>query len=170
MIIMLFLQKAPRYILILTAMLILGNYLITSPSSSILTPSGNLFKSRALLENRMVELHSKAKEITGIKEDKIVLLGYFHNPYIVYEILRSTPFYKAEKIGRENYKIITKNNEYLIFYVIPGNQEELNSMIDSIITLYNANDYYFISTTYDLQFLKDRGLKTKSLDIIKSTL
>jgi len=163
MIVMLFYEKASKYILILTAMLILGNYFITSPSSSILTPSGNLFKSQALIENRMIEFHSRAKEISNINENKIVVLGYFHNPHAIFEILSSVPFYEAVKIGREDYKIKTGNKEYMVFYIDRYNPEE---GINNILSEFNLKDYVFVSATYDLKFLSNRGIKTKDIGTI----
>ncbi len=44
-IIIFFYEKAPKYVTVLTVLLILGNFFITSPSFSILTPSGNIYKS-----------------------------------------------------------------------------------------------------------------------------
>jgi len=150
---MLFFKKAPKYILILTAMLILGNYFITPPSSSILTPSGNLFKSRSLIEERMIEFRSRAKEISNINENKIVVVGYFHNPHVIFEILSSTPSYEAVKIGREDYRIKTGNKEYMVFYVDRDHPKE---GVNNILSRFKLDDYVFVSTTFDLKWLKQR--------------
>lgn len=167
MIVMLFFEKAPKYILILAVMLILGNYFITSPSSSILTPSGNLLGSHSLLENRMIELHSKAKEIANIDDDKIAVLGYFHNPYVIYEIMRSAPYYEAVKMGREDYKIKTADKEYMIFYV---DISEPESAVESILTRFDLTNYVFVSVAHDLQWLEKRGYKIKNVGSAKVDL
>jgi hypothetical protein len=170
MIVMFFFKIAPKLTAAFTVILILGNYFITSPSSSILTPSGNLFKSHSLLENRMIELHSRAKEITDLKEKKIVVLGYFHNPHVIFEIQRSDPSYKAVKIGREDYKIKTGNKEYTIFYFVIDKPGDMEKEIDRLLSKYSLSDHLFVSATYDLNPLERRGFKTKSLNIIKSAL
>lgn len=169
-IVMVFFEKAPRYISILTVMLILGNYFITAPSSSILRPSGNLFESHALLENRMTELRSKAREIANINEDKVTVLGYFHNPYIVFEIISSAPYYEAVKIGREDYKITTGDKEYMIFYFGKMKREKLEEGIENKLTEYSLDNHVFVSATYDLTFLNKRGIKTRTFSLIKTAL
>ncbi|HDH12414.1 MAG TPA: hypothetical protein ENG83_09530 [Nitrospirae bacterium] len=171
-IVIFFYEKAPRYVVVLTCLLILGNFLVTSPSSSILRPSGNLFKSNALLKERMIKFRSSAKDIANINEDKIAVLGYFHNPHVVFEIMRSVPSYEAVKIGREDYRIKTGNKEYLFIYFVvvkPDDIEDIKKGIDYISNKYNLDNYVFVSATYDLQSLNNSGLKTKSVDIIKKS-
>jgi hypothetical protein len=158
-----FYEKAPRYITILTFILISVNFFIASPSFSILTPSGNLFQSNKLLEDRMDLFHSLAKEIADIDEEKIVVLGYFHNPHVVFEIMRSALSYEAVKIGREDYKIKTNNKEFIFVYFVAKNQEELNEGINSILNKYHIDNYVFTSAMYNLKPLIKRGLKTKPL-------
>ncbi|MBI4697516.1 MAG: hypothetical protein HY758_00990 [Nitrospirae bacterium] len=166
-IVMTFFEKAPRYVLILTVMLILGNYFITSPSSSILRPSGNLIKSHALLKNRMIELHSKAGEIANIDEKQIAVLGYFSNPFTIYEILRTAPSYEAVKTGREDYKIKAGNKEYVILYIDRNASE---AAIESMVGRYNLQDHVLVSVSHDLTFLQKRGLKVKNIGLIKVDL
>jgi hypothetical protein len=170
MIIMFCHEKAPRYSIHLTGLLILGNFLITVPSISFFTPSGNLFKGQKLLQARVNQLHSEAKEIIKLEDNKIVVLGYFHNSYVLYEIISSSPSYKAMRIGRENYKIIANEKEYMLFYTPIGTLEELKAMTNYILTEYKADDYIFVSATYDLQFLENYGIKTKKFRIIKYLL
>lgn len=171
MIIMFFHEKAPKYSILLTGLLILGNFLITVPSISFFTPSSNLFKGQKLLQDRVNQLHSEAKEIIKLEDNKIVILGYFHNSYILYELISSSPSYKAMRIGRENYKIIANEKEYMLFYYAPiGTLEDLKAMINYILTEYKADDYIFVSATYDLQFLESYGIKTKKLRIINYLL
>jgi len=170
MIVIFFFEKAPKYVLFLTAALILSNYFITSPSSSILRPSGNLFQSQALLEERMIELHARAKEISDINEKKIVVLGYFHNPHAIFEIITSDPSYEAVKIGRENYKIKTGNREFVFIYFVSSKPEEMREGVNYILNKYQLHDYLFTSATFDLKSIDDLGLKTKTLDIIKASL
>lgn len=170
-IVIFFYEKAPRYVTVLTAVLILSNFFVTSPSFSILTPSGNLFKSTKLLEDRMLMFESRAKEIVDLDEDKIAVLGTFHNPHIVIELMRSAPSYKAVKIGREDYKMQIGDKEYVFIYFVVVKPEDLEEGIDEILAEYHLHDHLFVSATYDLESLKHRGLKTRTLDIIKrSTL
>ncbi len=166
-IIIFFYEKAPKYVTLLTALLIAGNFFATSPSFSILTPSGNLFKSNAMLKDRMTIFQSRAKEITGLDEDKITVLGYFHNPHVVFEIMRSAPSYEAVKIGREDYKIATGDKEYVFIYFVVVDHKDMDIGIDSILDKYGLQNHLFVSATYDLQPLSKRGLKTKTFDIIK---
>ncbi len=166
MIIFFFYEKAPKYTIVLTAALIVGNFFIASPSFSILTPSGNLFKSNRLLEERIEQFHSRAEEIAGINEDKLVVLGYFHNPHVVFELMRSATSYKAEKIGRENYKITIGNREYIFIYFVTRNQEEMVKGIHNLLNTYQLDDYVFTSAMYDLKPLNDIGIKTRPLEFI----
>ncbi len=172
LIIFLFYEKAPKYTIVLTTALILGNFFISSPSFSILTPSGNLFKSNKLLEERIELFQSLATEIAGINEEKIVVLGYFHNPHVVFELMRSTPYYEAVKIGREDYKMIVGDKEYIFIYFVALNQEDIMKGIDVVLNKYHLDNYVFTSAMYDLKPLHDRGLKTKPLTSIiqKSSL
>ena len=167
MIVIFFYEKAPKYIIALTVMLILGNFFVTSPSYSILTPSGDLFTSNNLLKDRMVIFQSLAKEIADIDEDKIVVLGTFHNPHVVFDLMRSAPSYKAVKIGRENYKIQIGDKEYVFIYFVVVKPEDLEEGIDSILAEYHLHDHVFVSVTYDLNALKNRGLKITYFNIIK---
>jgi hypothetical protein len=166
-IIILFYEKAPRYVTVLTVLLIAGNFFATSPSFSILAPSGNLFKSNIMLKDRMNKFQSRAREITDLDEDKIAVLGYFHNPHVVFEIMRSAPYYEAVKIGREDYKIQTGDKEYVFIYFVVVDPKDMDTGIDNILNKYHLQNHLFVSATYDLQPLNKRGLKTKTLDIIK---
>lgn len=166
-IVILFYEKAPKYVIALTGLLIIGNFFATSPSSSILRPSGNLFKSHALLEERMAKFRSAAKEITDINEDRIVVLGYFHNPHVIFEIMRSAPSYKAVKIGREDYKVTTGDREYVFIYFVAVKPGTLEEGTDYFLKKYQLDNYTFVSATYDLKPLNKLGIKTKAVDIIK---
>ncbi len=170
-IVIFFYEKAPRYVVAFTCILIAGNFFITSPSSSILTPSGNLLKSNYLLNERMLMFHSRAKEIASIDAEKIAVLGYFHNPHVVFELLRSGQPYEADKIGRENYKLNISNKDYVFIYFVILESENMDKGIDYLLNEYNLGDYLFVSATYDLEPFMKRGLKARTLDIIKrSTL
>ncbi len=166
-VILFFYEIAPRYITAMTAILILGNFVVTSPSYSILKPSGNLIKSNALLKERMIMFESRAKEIADITDDKIAVLGTFHNPHVIIELMRSDPSYKAAKIGRENYKLWTGNKEYVFIYFVvvkPGDMEE---GINHILKEYNLQNHVFVSATYDLHSLENYGIATRHIEIIK---
>jgi hypothetical protein len=165
-IVIFFNEKVPKYVFVLTLALIIGNFFAVSPSSSIIQPSGRLFKSTFLIEKRMTQFHALAKEIVNINEDKLAVLGTFHNPHVVYEIMRVNPSYKAVKIGRENYRIEAGEKEYVFIYFVVVKPEDMED-IDDIIKNYNIEDYVFVSVTYDLTPLKERGLKTKTLEIIQ---
>jgi len=167
MIILFFHEKAPKFIGVLTAALILGNFVLTSPSFSILTPSGNIFKSNALIEERMEIFHDRAKDIAALDEDKVAVLGYFHNPHVVFEIMRSAPDYQAEKIGREDYRIRTGAKEYVFIYFVAAKPEEMVEGAEHFIEKYDLHDHTFTSATYDLGTLEKHGLKTRGFEIIK---
>lgn len=169
MIVFLFYEKAPRFVKILTVILIICNFYAVPASLSILRPSGNLFKSHALLQDRMIKFQSGAKEIAGIPEDKIAVLGYFHNPHVIFHILTSTPSYKAAKIGREDYKIQTGDKEYVFIYFVLVDPADMKKEIDKVLNEYPLRNHVFTSVTYDLKPLKDMGLKTRSFDIINRT-
>jgi hypothetical protein len=170
-IILFFIEKTQKYVYVLTALLILCNFIITSPSYSILTPSGNLFASNNMLKERMIKFHSSAKKIAKIDEDKIVVLGTFHNPHVVFEIIRSSQAYKATKIGRENYSVKVGNKEYVFIYFVVNTARDLVDGVHHITQKYQLDDHVFVSATYDLNPLHSLGIKSKTLDIIrKSTL
>ncbi|MBI4683409.1 MAG: hypothetical protein HY757_09970 [Nitrospirae bacterium] len=170
-IVVLFFEKAPRYATVLTILLVLCNFFLTAPSFSILRPSGSLFKSNTLLEDRMDTFQSLAKEITNIDENKIAVLGTFHNPHVIIELMRSTPSYKAVKIGRENYKMQIGDKEYVFIYFVVVKPEDMEEGIDDVIREYHLENHIFVSVTYGLESLKQRGLKTRTMDMIKrSTL
>jgi hypothetical protein len=139
---------------------------MTSPSFSILTPSGNLFESVDLLEDRIELFHSRAEEITGIDENKIVVLGYFHNPHVIFELMRSTPSYNALKIGREDYKITTGDKEYIFIYFIANKPGDMEKGIKTVLEKHDLNNHVFTSAMYDLEPLAEMGLKTKTLDLL----
>ena len=169
MIVFLFYEKAPRFMIVLTAILILGNFYAVPASPSILRPSGNLFKSHALLEDRINRFQSGAKEISGIPENKIAVLGFFHNPHVIFHILSSSPSYEAFKIGREDYKIQTDDKEYVFIYFVLSDPADMKKEINKVLSEYPLHDHVFTSVTYDLKLLKDLGLKTRSFDIIDRT-
>jgi hypothetical protein len=167
-IVMLFNRLSQRYIIVLTVFLIIGNFLATSPSSSITRPSGNLLESHNMLENRMTEFRVRAEEIYNIDNDKIAVLGYFHNPHVIFKLISSSPSYKAKKIGREDYSITTGNREYKFLYI--DRHQGYDDIMDIVINKHKLNNYLFVSATYDLDPLSQRGLKTKTLNIIQAGL
>ncbi|MEM3000956.1 MAG: hypothetical protein QXP41_02015 [Candidatus Nitrosocaldus sp.] len=154
----------------LTIILILTNYFILSPSSSIIKPSGNLIESVSLLRERMDRFKEDAIRITNLDDEKIAVLGYFHNPHVIFEILKSAPLYKAEKIGREDYRIKVNNREYLFIYFVAENDEELKTETKRLIEDYKLYDYTLVSATYNLATLNDLGLKLKTVDVIPNRL
>jgi len=166
-IVVLFFEKAGRYAIILTIILIFSNIILTAPSFSILRPSGSLFKSNTLLKERMETFQSLAKEIARIDEKKVVVLGTFHNPHVIIELMRLGPSYKAVKIGRENYKIQVGDKEYVFIYFVVVKPEDMEDGIDEIMSEYHLDNHVFVSVTYDLAALEKRGLKTIPMDIIK---
>jgi hypothetical protein len=161
-------RLSPRFVVPLTTMLILGNFFVTSPSSSITRPSGNLFKSHDILENRMIEFHSRAQEIVSIDDVNIAVLGYFHNPHVIFELLRSVPSYEAERIGREDYRIKTGDREYVFLYI--DRDRSYDEMYDISIHRHQLNNRLFVSATYDLTPLSQRGLRTQTLSLIQAGL
>lgn len=160
-------EKAPKLIGVLTAALILGNFVLTAPSYSILTPSGSIFKSTSLIKERMEKFNDRAQDIAAIDAEKISVLGYFHNPHVVFEIMRTNPVYEAAKIGREDYLVKTGNKEYVFVYFVAVKPEDIVEGADYIIKEYGLHDHVFTSATYDLSPLSEMGLKTRPLEIIK---
>lgn len=160
MIILFFNEKAPRFTGLLTAFLILGNFFMISPSYSTYFPSGNLFKSQEMLAYQTNLYHSKAREIAGLDEEKIAVMGYFHNPYVYYEIVSSNPLYEAELLTSVRSSVVSikaADKEFMICYVGPDNLEE---DIDNAITKYGLENHVFVSTVHDLEWLNDRGIRT----------
>jgi hypothetical protein len=161
-------KLSPRFVVISTLILILGNFFVTPPSSSITRPSGNLFKSLDYLERRMNVFHARAEEIADINKDKIAVLGYFHNPHVIFELLCSAPSYEAVKIGREDYIIRTGGREFVFLYI--DRNQSIDDIIHKTINTYNLNDHILVSATYDLTPLEQRGFKTRTLDLIDTHL
>ncbi|MEW6601561.1 MAG: hypothetical protein AB1499_11390 [Nitrospirota bacterium] len=166
-IIVFFHEKLPRYTIVLSLFLVLANYFITAPSYSILKPSGNLLQSNLLLEERMQMFRSRAREISSMPEKKIAVLGTFHNAHVVYDLMISSPSYEAVKIGREHYKMLIGDREYMFFYFVVIKPEDIEKGASELTKEYNLSDYVFVSASYDLQSLDALGLKTKKIDIIK---
>jgi hypothetical protein len=169
LIITLFYTRWPKFVPGLTILLILGNFFIASPSSSILTPSGRLFKSHTMLKERMEKFRSSARQITNINANKIAVLGYFHNPHVIFEIMKSSASYKAVKIGREDYKIVTGYKEFVFLYFAVVRPEDMEKEINYFLGQYDIKDHVFSSATYDLSPLASIGLKTKTVEIIKKS-
>jgi hypothetical protein len=167
MIVFFFHEKVPRLTGVLTAALILGNFVLTAPSYSILTPSGNLFKSNVLIEERMEIFHSRAKEIANIEGERIVVLGTFHNPHVVFEIMRSNPDYKAVKLNREDYRITAGDREFVFIYFVARNPEEIKESVRNVLGRYPLSEHVFVSAAYDLEPLREMGLRTRPLEIIE---
>ncbi len=163
-------ERFKKGILILTIILVLANYFIIPPSSSILRPSGNLIGSVNLLKERMNIFKEDAVKIANLKEERIAVLGYFHNPHVIFEILKSNPIYKAEKIGREDYRIKTMDREYVfIYFVLIKPEEELIRDTMKVIEKYSLYNYTFVSATYDLRLLDGIGIKAETIDVIKKS-
>ncbi len=166
MIIVFFYEKAPRFTVILTTALIAGNFFVTAPSYSTYFPSGNLFKSGALLEKQTSLYHTKAKEIAGLEADKIAVMGYFHNPYVYYELISSNPSYEAELLTSVRSSVVrirVNNREYMICYTGANNPE---AAIENAITRYGLDEYVFVSATHDLEWLKSRGFRTEDVGLL----
>ncbi|MEM3101512.1 MAG: hypothetical protein QXT99_09200 [Candidatus Nitrosotenuis sp.] len=165
-----FYDRFKKGVVILTIMLILANYLILPPSPSIIRPSGNITGSVKLIKERMNRFREDAVKIAHLDEKKIAVLGYFHNPHVIFEILKSTPVYKAEKIGREDYRIKTDDREYVfIYFVLIKPEEELIPDTKKVIEKYFLHDYTFVSATYDLKPLDTIGIKAVTIDVIKKS-
>jgi len=165
-VIVFFYEEAPRFTFIFTGLLITGNFLITSPSHSTYFPSGNLFKSHDLLENRNLLYHSKAKAIANLDEDKIAVMGYYHNPYVLYEIVSSTPIYEAKLLTSVRSAVInikTNFKEYMLCYIARDNPQ---ANIEKALIQYDLDNYVFVSATYNLEWLKNKGIKTRDVGIL----
>ena len=166
MVILFFHEKAPKRISLLTVALILGNALTTSPSPTTHMPSGNLIKSSELFNDRIQTYHDKAKEIAGIDENKIAVMGFFHNPYVIYEILSTAPSYEAElltSVKSSVIKIQTGNKEYIFCYI---NKIDPEAAIGRALELYDLDDYMFVSATFDLGWLNKRGIRSIDMELL----
>jgi hypothetical protein len=160
MVVMFFSETAPRLTIFLTLAVIIGNYFSIPPSPSTYFPSGNLIKSQIMLQDRTDLYHSRARAIVNLNEEKIAVMGYYHNPYVIYEILMSNASYDAELLTSVRgavVKIKTHNKEYMLCY-IPTDDPEAN--INAAIKNYLLTDYIIVSATYDLRWLENRGIKT----------
>jgi len=167
-IIVLFLyERVPKFVAALTVAVILGNFFAVSPSYSILTPSGNLLKSNTMLKERMIKFQTSAKQIVDVDEDKIAVLGYFHNPHVAFELIKSEDSYEAVKVGREDYRIHADSKEYMFIYFVATKPGDLTEGVERILPKYNLYDHVFVSAMYDLEPLERLGLKTEKIDIIE---
>ncbi len=136
--------------------LILGNYLMTSPSSLTGHPSGNLFESSVLLENRVMPKHLAAKKIAELEDDKIILIKESFRPYLYFEIFSLIPKYELTKIGDSCYKI--EGQDCIICTKVWP-----TSYIENIITKYGLEEYtivFPVPTVLNLDALKEKGYKT----------
>lgn len=161
-----FYERFRKSVIIMTIILIVINYFILPPSSSILRPSGNLLKSHSLIKERMVRFKANAQKIASLNDEKIVVLGYFHNPHVIFEILCKKPPYTAQKIGREDYIIKIGDKEYIFIYFVISKPDDLIPELTNVIKKYNLYNYTFVSATYELTPLKTLGLKVKTIDVI----
>jgi hypothetical protein len=166
MIVIFLYDKAPKFTLLLTIALIFGNAVTTLPSPATNYTSGNLFKSNILHNDRVKLYHARAKEIVNINANKVAVMGRFHNPYVVYEILSSAPSYEAKLLTsvRSSFiRITTKNKEYVLCYIDKTDPE---NAIEKALKLYNLYDYTIVSATYDLQWLRQRGIKVMNTELL----
>ncbi len=161
-----FYERFKKGVVILAVLLILANYFILHPSFSILRPSGNLLKSNFLIKERMLRFQADARKIASLDDKKIAVIGYFHNPHVIFEILSKQGPYKAQKIGREDYRIEIDDREFVFIYFILSKPDDLIPELSKVIKKYNLYNYTFVSATYDLTPLKTIGLKVKTVDII----
>jgi hypothetical protein len=79
----------------------------------------------------------------------------------------SDPSYDAVKVGRENYKLLSGDKEYVFIYFVVINPRDMVEGIDTVLTKYQLHKHMFVSATYDLTPLNKRGLETKTIGIIK---
>lgn len=166
MAVLFFYEKGSKAVIILTTALIMGNFLIAAPSPSTYFPSGNLFKSQALLQDRTNLYHSKAQEILGIDEKKIAVMGQYHDPYVLYEILKSTPSYEAKlltSVKGSVTQIKTDDKEFILCYI---SSDSPQTNIEKSINLYNLSNYIITSATYDLEWLKNKGITTRNIGLL----
>ena len=147
-------EKAPRFIAFFPVIIILGNYLITSPSASTRVPSGNLFKSQILLDNKVNNLHLAAKKIADLEDDKIIITGEAFRPYLYYEIFSLAPEYKLIKIGDSCYMLKNKHGKCIICNLVS------EYYIKDMISKYHLEKYTIVSPLLNLTLLKEEGFKT----------
>jgi hypothetical protein len=166
MIVIFFYEKAPRLTGLMTVALIVSNMLISSPSHSTYFPSGNIFKSQALLKEVTNTYHEKARKIVNLDQEKIAVMGYFHNPYVYYEIVSSAPSYEAELLTSVRSSVINLKayqKEFMLCYVGSINPA---ANIESAINKYHLENFTFVSTIHDLTWLEGRGINTHDVGLV----
>ncbi len=104
-------EKVPRLIAFFPIILIVGNFIITSPADSTLRPSGNLFKSQVLLDSRVKKSHLTARKIAELEEAKMILARGGFRGFVYYEIFSLIPKYELIKIN--NFCYMIKNKKLL---------------------------------------------------------
>jgi hypothetical protein len=144
-------EKSPRLVVLVSAILVFGNFLLTYPNPLTNSKGVGFFKNEIQVSNRVNELHSVAKRIAHFKDDKIILAAPALKPYLLYEYFSSMPNYKTEKIDDYCYKIIN-GNSILCFNLSP--EKLITSRENS-----HLKNYTIIAPTFNLDFLKEDGFK-----------
>jgi len=168
MIVIFLYEKAPKLTLLLTIAIIFGNAVTTLPSAATNYTSGNLFKSSEMLKSRVKLYHDLAKELVNTNANKVAVMGRFHNPYVVYEIVSSAPNYEAKLLTsvRSSFiRITADDKEYMICYI---DKTDPKADIEKALKLYNLYDYTIVSATYNLQWLRQQGVKVMNTKLLNN--
>lgn len=159
-------DKTPKLTFLLTIALIFGNAITTLPLPTTSFTSGNLFKSNKLHNSRVKLYHARAKEIANINENKVAVMGRFHNPYVIYEILSTTPSYEAKlltSVISSFIRIKANNKEYMFCYI---DKTDTEAAIEKALERYDLYNYIIVSATYDLEWLKKRGIRVMNTELL----
>jgi len=153
-------EKFSKFIVFLALLIIAGNYVAISVSSSTSFPSGNLLKSAVLLQEKANKYHEIGRKISAIDKPKIAVLGYYQNPWIIFEIIKNSDDYSAKRLaGRENFVIninqVNSSKTYKIFYC-PSDGFTKNR-IDTILSNYSLKEYLIITVIGYSNWINEKG-------------
>jgi hypothetical protein len=144
-------EKTPRLIAFFSAIIICGNFLLTSHFSLTNATRNNFIQNQIQERNRVNDLHIMAKGITYLRGNKVVFLTPSLKPYLLYELFSSTPGYETVKMNDDCYEV-RNGNSVLCFNVNPADMLPF-------INKSGLDDYTIIAPSTDLNFLKERGFK-----------
>lgn len=160
-------EKAPRFMVFFPLILILGNYLITPQSPSTRLPSGNLFESQALLDNKIENIHMVARKIAASENNKLIFMTQSFRPYLLFEIISSATEYKLMDIGDSCYGIESNSREYMICSNINFDPDPI-IYIKDLIAKYQLEEYTVVIPMLNLTGLEEEGFRTIDIDDVKS--
>ena len=148
--------------------IILFNMIITPPNSSTGLPSAKIFQSSVLINQKRNNNHRIGEYITSTISDNVYIFGSYHNPWIIYEIIKDCDSYNVEALpGLENYSLEVINNNhkknFKIFYLYKT-IKDLPSEIIKLQKTYNlTNEGLYISLIGNIEILTRNVILVKSI-------